>query len=470
MISLVDQSPRLCDRLARREFLRAGGLGILNVLGGGAACSYAAPVGTPPPSLASRGKAKRCIVLFLMGGPPQHSTWDPKPLASEEIRGAYGPISTSVPGTQICELLPQTSQLMHHVALLRAVSTGDNAHSSSGYAMLTGQPHQPLNSENANPGPPNDWPLIGAVLQHLQPRPHRLPPAIRLPHHIFNTDRSVWPGQTAGFLGASADPWLFRCEPASANFQPPEYNVGSAEALVRLEGRKHLLAQLDASLLHLEQTGATEAFNDTQRQAFDLLSSTQSKTAFRLDLEPDTVRDRYGRGQFGQSTLLARRLVEAGVTFVQVNWFRGADEPDEAPCWDSHANETARLKEALAPPLDQAYSALLTDLVERGMLDDTLVVCMGEFGRTPKFNPRGGRDHWGNVFSIALAGGGVQGGVVHGASDRHAAYPQSGLVRPQDLAATLFHCFGYAPTTEIRDRLGRPLAISRGDVIREVLV
>ncbi|MCA9168515.1 MAG: DUF1501 domain-containing protein [Planctomycetales bacterium] len=469
MLSLVDRSPRLCDGLSRREFLRAGSLGMASVFGLSAVGS-GAPSELPGKSLGSFGKAKRCIVLFLMGGPPQHSTWDPKPLASEEIRGAYGPISTSVPGTQICELLPRTSQLMHHVALLRAVSTGDNAHSSSGYAMLTGQPHQPLNFENANPGPPNDWPMIGAVLQHLRRGPRDMPPAVRLPHHIFNTDRSVWPGQTSGFLGASADPWLFRCEPASTDFQPPEYNVGGNEAMIRLQGRKQLLAQLDESLRTIEQTGATDSFNDTQRQAFELLTSNQSKTAFRLDQEPDVVRDRYGRGQFGQSTLLARRLVEAGVTFVQVNWFRGADEPDEAPCWDSHADETARLKNVLVPPFDQAYSALLTDLIDRGMLDDTLVVCMSEFGRSPKFNARGGRDHWGTVFSLAMAGGGVQGGVVHGASDKHAAYPQTGIVRPQDVAATIYHCFGYAPTTEIRDRLGRPLAISRGEVVREALI
>jgi len=467
MLSLIGSASRLCDGVSRREFFRAGGLGLFglslaDLIPGQLA--QAAATGAGP------ARAKRCIVLFLLGGPPQHSTWDPKPQASEEIRGAYGPISTTVPGTQICELLPQTAQSMHHVALLRAVSTGDHAHSSSGYAMLTGQPHQPLNFENANPGPPNDWPTIGAVVQHLKSGPRVLPPAIRLPHHIFNTDQSVWPGQDAGFLGAESDPWLFRCEPASPGFQIPEFQLVREVPTLRFQGRRDLLRKLDAGIEALQRRGGDlEAFDDKQSQAFQLLGSSQSKTAFDLDREPDRVRDRYGRNQFGQSVLLARRLAEAGVSLVQVNWFRGPDEPSEAPCWDSHADETRRLKNVLLPPLDQAYAALLQDLLDRGMLDDTLVVCMGEFGRTPKFNPRGGRDHWGHVFSVALAGGGVQGGAVFGASDNQGAYPSSGIVRPSDLTATIFHCLGYSPNTEIHDRLGRPLRISSGRVVREIL-
>lgn len=473
MLALVEQGARLCDRVARREFLRAGMLGMLGAAGGPR--STATALGDALGSDAQRARqvpaarAKRCIVLFLLGGPPQHSTWDPKPAAPAEIRGEFGPISTAVPGIQICELLPATAKLMQHIAIVRAMSTGDDAHSSSGYAMLTGHPHQPLNFENANPGPPNDWPTLGAVIQHLQAGPPSMPPAMRLPMHIFNTDQSVWPGQDSGFLGSAADPWLFRCEPASANFKVPEYQVSGDMTLARLDGRKGLLRQLDARLAALETSGALMAFDDKHRQAFDLLSSTQSKHAFDLAREPQSVRDRYGRHQFGQSTLLARRLVEAGVTFVQVNWFRGADEPADAPCWDSHTQETSRLKQTLCPSFDQAYSALLSDLSQRGLLEDTLVVCMGEFGRTPKMNSRGGRDHWGHVFSVTLAGGGIQGGAVHGASDRHGAYAQAGLVRPQDLAATLFHCLGYPAQTEIQDRLGRPLPISQGRVIREIL-
>jgi hypothetical protein len=467
MISLVEPGPRLCDGLTRREVLRAGGLTLLGLAGNPLSPCPAAAASTDAP--ATVGKAKRCIVLFLMGGPPQHSTWDPKPNAPEEIRGAYKPISTAVPGTQICELMPETAKLTDRIAILRAVTTGDHAHSSSGYAMLTGHPHQPLNFENANPGPPNDWPTLGAVVQYLKRGQYVLPPAVRLPHHIFNTDQSVWPGQDSGFLGPAADPWLFRCEPASSDFQIPEFQLPADTPMVRLNNRRELLQQLDARLTALQRLGEVEAFDEKKQQAFRLLSNPHTTNAFNLDQEPAAVRDRYGRGQFGQSVLLGRRLLEAGVSLVQVNWFRGVDEPSDAPCWDSHARETARLKDVLVPPFDLAYSALLNDLIDRGMLDETLVVCMGEFGRTPKFNQQGGRDHWGHVFSIALAGGGIHEGTVYGSSDNHGAYARSGIVTPPDLMATIFHSLGYNPRTEIHDRLGRPFPISTGQVIRAVV-
>ena len=458
MFTLERGPARLCDGLARREFMRVGGLSLLGLTGG------ALQAAATPRS----GKAKSCILLFLLGGPPQHSTWDPKPQAPDDIRGAFGPTSTSVPGIQICEMLPRTAQQMDHVALLRAMTTQDHAHSSSGYAMLTGQPHQPRNRENANPGAPNDWPTIGAVVQHLQRGRRLLPPAIRLPHHIFNTDQSVWPGQDSGFLGAAADPWMFRCQPASPDFEVPDFQLLDDVPLARLDGRRELLGQLDDRLSALESSGLFDSFNQQNQQAFDLLSSAKSFDACDLSREPERVRARYGHSQFGQSVLLARRLVESGVSLVQVNWFRGPDEPSDAPCWDSHANETQRLKSVLLPPFDMAYSALLEDLSARGMLDETLVVCLAEFGRTPKFNARAGRDHWGHVFSGALAGGGIRGGVVHGASDNHAAYPVEGIVRPEDLTATIFQCLGYAPHTEIRDPLGRPHPISRGNVIKQI--
>ena len=204
-------------------------------------------------------------------------------------------------------------------------------------------------------------------------------------------------------------------------------------------------------------------------RAFDLLGSRAARAAFDLSREPPKVRDRYGRHQFGQSCLLARRLVEAGVGLVQVNWFRGPDEPSDAPCWDSHVREAERLRTALAPVADRAISALLEDLTERGMLGETLVMCLSEFGRSPRINKAGGRDHWGRVFSVALAGGGVRGGQVYGASDRQGGEPADGRVTPADLTATALHCLGFEPDAEIRDALGRPLPASRGSVIRGIL-
>lgn len=415
------------------------------------------------------GSAKRCIMLFLLGGPPQHSTWDPKPAAPKEIRGDIDHISTNVPGTLMGELMPETAQLADKLAILRAVSTRDNAHSSSGYYMMTGVPHVPMNRENANPGAPNDWPTMGAVVQHLAHGQRLLPPSIRLPHHIYNTDGSVWPGQDSGWLGHRADPWLFNCQPASKDFDVPQFRLSADVSLGRLDQRRTLLDQLDAQSRVLDRTVPLSTWGDQQRQAFELLGSKKARAACELDNEPAKLRDRYGRGQFGQSVLLGRRLLEAGVEFVQVNWFRGPDEPSANPCWDSHADETNRLKKVLIPPFDQAYSALMHDLEQRGMLEDTLVVCMAEFGRTPKFNARAGRDHWGHVFSIALAGGGVEGGAIHGRSDAQAAYPEEGMVQPQDVTATIFHCLGYPPLTELHDAVGRPYPISRGSVIHEIL-
>lgn len=461
MLSIFDQSPRLCDRLPRRELLRAGALSL-----SGALLSRSAR-GTPV--VPKHARAKRVIVLFLLGGPPQHSTWDPKPDAPPEVRGEFGPIPTVVPGLNICELMPDTARVADKLAVLRAVVTGDNAHSSSGYAMMTGQPHVPLQVENANPGPPNNWPTMGAVVQHLHRGRRLLPPAVRLPMHIFNTDQSVWPGQDSGFLGHAADPWLFRCAPASPDYAVPQFQLQADVSLGRLDHRQTLLTQLETQLREIDRGPAFDEYGSQRDQALSLLSTASAREACDLNRETDATRDRYGRSQFGQSVLLSRRLVEAGVSFVQVNWFRGPEEPSDAPCWDSHVNESFRLRNVLVPPLDRALAALIGDLDERGLLEDTLVACLSEFGRTPRFNARAGRDHWGHVFSVALAGGGIKGGVVHGASDGQGAFPTEGAVAPCDITATIFDRLGYAPETEIHDPLGRPLPISRGVPISAIL-
>ena len=487
MLSMLGGAARLCDRFTRREIMRLGGLGALGLSLPELLSrqGQAAPPGdrTAPRDAAglsaSFGKAKSCIALFLMGGPPQHSTWDPKPAATAEVRGEFEPIATAVPGTHIGELMPRLARWTDRLAILRAVSTGDNAHSSSGYYMMTGRPHQPMQVENSNPGPPNDWPTLGALVQALSPSLHgrgvrgegtgSLPASIRLPHRIFNTDGSVWPGQDSGFLGRAADPWLFTCQPGDPQFRIPEFSLDAQTSPPRLQGRHSLLERFDRHLAAADRSGALVSFNRQQQQAFDILLSASSGGAVQIEREPAAVRDRYGRSPFGQSVLLARRLIETGVALVQVNWYRGADEPSDNPCWDSHTQESARLKNVLMPPMDQAFAALLDDLTQRGLLDQTLVVCMAEFGRTPRFNSAGGRDHWGSVFSVALAGGGIRGGAVHGASDALGAYPDDGRVQPQDLTATILHCLGIHPDREILDRLGRPIAACRGEVIRQIV-
>lgn len=480
MWDVLGSHARLCDGLTRREVLRLGGVSAFGLalpdLIRRRSLADSTPAGTGPvtktvsrsSASGKNGPAKNCIVLFLMGGPPQHSTWDPKPEAPAEVRGEFAPISTSVPGIQLSELFPLTARVAEHICILRAVSSGDNAHSSSGYYMLTGRPHTPMNFENANPGAPNDFPSMGAVIRSLNPGRGMIPSAITLPHHIFNTNGSVWPGQDAGFLGQAADPWIVNCAPAEKSFHFQGLSLPQDVPALRLARRQSLLAQFNQRRSSMLESGLLDAFDADTRQAFDLLASGRSAKAFRLGDEPDNVRERYGRSPFGQSVLLSRRLIEAGVKLVQVNWYRAADEPPLNPCWDSHTDEAHRLRKALAPATDRAYSALLEDLSQRGLLDETLVVCMAEFGRSPRINAQAGRDHWGSVYSVALSGGGVRGGQVYGASDSLGGQPKDGRVRPQDLTATVFDRLGYRPETTVNDPLGRPLPISTGEVIAAI--
>ncbi|MGL4422199.1 MAG: DUF1501 domain-containing protein, partial [Gemmataceae bacterium] len=289
--------PFRCDGPTRRNALRAGALSALGL--------------TLPQLLSARAESpsprpKNCIILFLLGGPPQHSTWDPKPNAPRDIQGEFGPIATATPGLFIGSLFPELAKRTQHLCFLRAMSTGDNAHSSSGYSMMTGVPHNPLNAEGVRPGPPNDSPTMGAIIRRLRGDAQGMPGAVRLPMQIFNTDGSIWPGQDAGFLGRTADPWLLRCQPAAPDFQIPGLTLRGDVPLERLGERRHLLTQFDASL----NRTTTSAPLPLQTQAFELLASPKARQAFQLSDVPDKIRDAYGRTHFGQSCLLARRLIE----------------------------------------------------------------------------------------------------------------------------------------------------------------
>jgi hypothetical protein len=453
---------RLCDGWTRREWLHVGGLGAMGL-------SLPALLRGRPAFAKETAKAKAVIVICLLGGPPQHETWDPKPDAAAEISGGLKPIASATPGLMVGELMPQTARITDKICVLRGMCTNDPAHSSSGYYMTTGKPHQPIGVENAKPGAPNDWPSVGAVVRKLRGDRGGLPAAITLPEQAANNGNLTWPGQDAGFLGRGSDPWLLNGNPAAASFEIPGLSLPGDVPALRFDGRRSLLQQVNHHLDAVQRSGAPGDYDAQSRQAFELVASSKSRQAFELNREPDHLRERYGRLKFGQSLLLARRLVEAGVPLIRVNWSRdlGGLNKGEHETWDTHVKNHACLKTFLMPVMDQAYSALLEDLSARGLLDETLVVWMGEFGRSPRINGGGGRDHWGNVFSIALAGGGVKGGRVLGASDRIGAYPKDGRVRPEDLTATIFERLGYAPDTEMRDTLGRPLAISRGEVIRQ---
>ncbi len=458
------------NRFSRREWLRIGGtsLGGLSL----ANCVHATPAGLAAGSAdagLSVGRARSVIVIFLSGGPPQHETWDPKPNAPAEIRGGFGTIATQTPGLAIGELMPMTAMMTDHIAVLRAMVTNDNAHSSSGYQMMTGIPHIPLNAENAVAKAPNLAPHWGAINGYLTRRSQlAFPPAITLPNRIANTGEIVWPGQVGGVLGPACDPWLLTCDPSKPSFTVPDLALPTELPPLRFERRLSLLEQLNGHLDQMKDSAAVAGFDRQTLRAVDLLSGAGGSKAFDLSGESDNTRDRYGRTRWGQSVLLSRRLVEAGVSFVQVNWAPVDGEPNGGG-WDTHNNHNDMLKRFLMPWMDRAYSALIGDLAERGLLDETLVVWVGEFGHTPRFNPNAGRDHWGQCFSMALAGGGVRGGVVHGASDEQAAFPVSGRVEPSDLLATMFHLLGHAPDTTLRDTEGRPHPVSRGRVIDEIL-
>ncbi len=467
MLSLRGRSVRMCDGLVRREWMRIGGLSAMGL--GLSELAHARQLATGSTgNVASFGKAKACIVLFLLGGPPQHETWDPKPDAPSEVRGEFATIATATGGLRVGELMPLTAKLTNHIAVLRAMATDDNAHSSSGFWVLTGYPHSPKNKENSLPGPPNDRPCVAALVRKIKGDRSSLPGAVRLPEEIWNTGHIVWPGQDSGWLGPQGEPWLVTCDPNKHDFRVMDIALPVDISTQRLTQRNALREILNRRFAAPDSNNLNH-WAAWQAKAADLLGSTSTNRAFAIDDEAATVRDRYGRNRFGQSVLLARRLVESGVSLVQVNWTRWDSDENVAPAWDTHAKNGERLKNALMPPMDQAYSALLEDLALRGLLDETLVVWVGEFGRTPRINARGGRDHWGHVFSAALAGGGIRGGVVHGASDRHGGYPLDGRVEPQDLTATIFHCLGISPDIELNDQLGRPYAITKGQPIAAIV-
>ncbi|MBC7966204.1 MAG: DUF1501 domain-containing protein [Fuerstia sp.] len=471
MLPILDlPSNRHLRALSRREWLRVGGIG----LGGLSMPQFAKAA--PGMSAASKsvgggayGKAKSVIVIFLSGGPPQHETWDPKPDAPAEIRGGFGTIASRTPGLSVGELMPMTSLLTDKIAVLRAMVTNDNAHSSSGYQMMTGVPHVPLSTENAVSKSPNLAPHWGSVAKYLNYNSRAsMPPAITIPNRIANTGEIVWPGQIGGMLGQIYDPWLITCDPSKPDFAIPDLALPTELPKLRFERRLSLLEQANRHLDGLSDSPAVASFNRQSQQALGLLDGPQTRLAFDLQQESPETRDRYGKSRWAQSVLLARRLVEAGVSLVQVNWCTIEGEPNGGG-WDTHDKHNDMLSRYLMPWMDRAYSALLSDLSDRGLLDETLVLWVGEFGHTPKFNAKAGRDHWGQCFSVALAGGGIRGGVVHGKSDGHAAFPVSGRVEPRDLLATMFHCLGHSPETMLHDTEGRPIPISRGRVIDEIL-
>ena len=397
-------------------------------------------------------KARSVVVLFLSGGPSQLDMWDMKPDAPEEIRGTFRPIDTNVAGIRVCEHLPRMARIADKYSIIRSVGHAESAHPAAAYWMMSGGPI-------ARPGPDAsfmsrvDRPHLGSALAKVMgPAAPAMPAFVMVPEAMApnGPERA---GQHAGFLGPAFDPYRINSDPNLADYSPGVLCPPAELSPGRLRDRRALLGQLDG-----------DDGDEFHSRAFDLLSSDAARHAFEIEAEPAATRDRYGRHAFGQSTLLARRMVEAGVRLVHVNWVRH-DNGKGGQGYDTHGNHLAAAKDDLLPPTDAAFSSLVEDLDARGLLDETLVVMMGEFGRTPRFNDAGGRDHWPHCFSVVMAGGGIRGGRIHGASDRVAAYPADDPVTPEDLLATVYHALGVDPRTPILDQQERPYPLADGDPI-----
>jgi len=445
--------------LSRRHLLKVGGLGLLGL--NMPDLLRAAPLSSAP--------AKRVIFLFQWGGPSHLDTFDMKPEAPSEIRGPLRPISSVVPGLPVCEHFPEMAKRMDKVTLIRSMTHTMMNHNSAGYYALTG--HAPPSDDQRLRDSLDLWPSYGSVVDALAPNRGVMPTFVSYPHTI--SDGSVTPGQHASFLGKRHDPFFFSGDLNREGFRLPELSLPSDLELDRMLRRRQLLQMVDQQARLLDRSLEVQGFDDYYEKAISMLTAPEVRAAFDIEAEPETVRQRYGRTPYGQSCLLARRLVEAGVKFVTVYFSRsiGGRKVDDGG-WDTHGFDNTRMYEIVDkyqhPITDQTLPTLLDDLEERGLLEDTLVLWMGEFGRTPKINENISRDHWPHCYTALLAGGGVKRGYVHGASDANGMYPDKHPVRPEDLAATLYTLLGIDPNTEIHDRTGRPLMIA-GKPVMEVI-
>jgi hypothetical protein len=452
--------------LSRRALLRAGALG-------GAGLSLASllraghPAGMPGRAHAAPAgaTADACILVFLWGAPSQFETFDPKPDAPDGIRGEYGVIRTRLPGVLFGEHVPLLAQRNDRFSLIRTCAQTSTHHQSAAYEALTGFP--PSRDAVALTATPADHPNLGSVVARYAPGRSAMPRFVQLPQ-LASDVGNLTPGQFAGFLGRQHDPLAVIKDPSQPGFDVAELSLPADVSAARLDDRHALLRHIDGQARTLERAAEARALSTHQERAVKLLTAPAVRQAFDLSGEPAALRQRYGRGTLGQSFLLARRLVEAGVKLVTVcSGFNGKTPQD---AWDTHSDNFRKLKGHLLPPLDRGLSALLDDLRQRGLSERTVLLVMGEFGRTPRINKNAGRDHWHHCYSVLLAGGGVRPGVVLGRSDGRGAYPAGGRVcRPGDLCATVYRCLGIDPGGEMTDPAGRPLPLASGTPIREVM-
>ncbi len=460
-------------KMGRREFLRAGTLGLYGLtlpqlLQGQAQANTERPA----------RRAKACIILFMWGGPTQQDTWDMKPDAPSEYRGEFRPISTKVPGLQICEHMPRIAQYTDKLAVIRSMTHDDVNHTTATHYLLTGR-----GVPNRGAPASEDWPNYGAIMSYLGRGREPLPPFVSMMPKMPVTNTSAprfveqSHGRAAGWLGPRYNPMRIDENANLPMYRVADFSLQADVPQTRLQRRRTLLSQIENQRRGLESHPEVVGMNTNYTRAFSILNNPQVTRAFDLSREPDRVRDRYGRNIHGQAVLQARRLVEAGVPLVTVFWQNDGIK-NVSVYWDTHNRNFIDLKERLCPATDLAFTALLEDLDQRGMLDETLVVWTGEFGRTPRVGQRvvggagagrDGRDHWAHVFTTVLAGGGIRGGVVHGSSDRYAAYPATEPTRPADVAATIYNRLGINHEMQLRDRLNRPLTLCEGTPIQAIM-
>ena len=434
---------------SRRELLHVGGLSIAGAL---------SPFGTPEGLTCevSRPK-KRCIFLMLQGGPSHLDLWDPKPRAGKEVRGPFNPMSTRLPGVAFGELIPGQASIADRLTVIRSMTHKFTNHIAGTYITLTGSTNQQDRDREAHP---DDFPGPGAILNHLCPSQTSIPNSVSLPNWLSIPGPSNrMPGQYGGFLGPICNPFLVEGDPNRNDYNPLSLAAGSETSLARLQGRQSLLEQLDQTARWLDRDKVLES-SRLHQSAYELVTDGRIRDALRLNDVREAERDRYGRSQLGQAILLAKRLSQAGVPWVGYNEFNQK--------WDTHGGLKGRY-ESIVPPLDQAFTALVSDLEKDGALEDTIVVLAGEFGRTPKINGDAGRDHWPNAYSIVMAGGGLRPGLIYGQTDNQGAEVIQDAVSPADVLATVWKLMGLDPAATIHDRLGRPHPVSNGRVRHELI-
>ncbi|HVU88284.1 MAG TPA: DUF1501 domain-containing protein [Pirellulales bacterium] len=468
-ITVFGNRRRLCSGPTRRETLKAGAL---SLLGGLFSSQSLLALERAEPTALRPARAKSVVLLYLQGGPPTQDMFDMKPAATGGVGGEFKPIATSASGIEICELLPRTARMMHKSAIVRSVYHNGGCHKN--LPMYTGFDVNLPDEEFRDSDPPS----MGSVCSYLaRDRQGELPTYAYLPCPLGWGEVRKKAGPHGGFLGQRYDafstectayvdhppddiwsPQVVRGEPKLARAELPE-----GITLDRLRDRRRLVDVLDDEFRGRESSRDFGTFPREQRLAFEMLTSAKVREAFDLGQEDPHTRDRYGRTLFGSSTLLARRLVERGVQFVNVSWdnFSKRFEVSKAG-WDTHERNFPMLRETLLPNFDETYSAFIEDLDSRGLLDETLVVTMGEMGRTPKINAKGGRDHWTYCYSVLFAGAGIRGGTVHGASDAQAAFIKDKPVHIRDICATIYHLLGIDPAMLVYDRANRPIAVAHG--------